>query len=187
MAPANESSSLTGSWETADPGPDVDQLWRNEPREALVSVQQFGPSEHAVFLEQYLSARGWMTRVVTHGASFDSEDVATSRARDLMAEVADGEHLVECLEAVEHDEMVDFVCIYTDDLPPDVEREELADTIRAHIEDGDANTVSELESPDNVTVDIFPRPMTNVRPTENVDVGDPTSVAEASEHHADSS
>ena len=157
--------------------------WLNEARSTVVSLHNFSRTEHLVLLEQYLSNNGLASRVTTHGATFQDQDVARARALDLMTEVSDGQHLVDCVLAIDNDDAVDFVCISPNSLPEGVTRDDIADVVDAHLGDGDPDELPDdatsMTGEDSVSIDIYPRPATHVVPANDVEVGEPTAPDEA--------
>lgn len=154
--------------------------WTHDDHGAIVTVQGTA-NDSLVLVEQYVSDNGLTSRVLTHGDSFEDQELAVARALDIMTELGDGEHLVDCILAVEHEEAVDFIAVYPDQIPDEVDLEEITDVVTAHLGDGDPDTLdedaTEFTGDDLVTIDVFPRPDTHVVPTETVEVGDPTTIS----------
>lgn len=174
------STVLPSGWEAVSPTDDASYEWKHDETGVLVSAHEVSHARSLVLVEQYITGAGYTSRVTTHGAEFDSEDVAVDRAHDMMAEISAGDHVVECLSVTEHEEAVDFVCVYRSDVPSDVSLDRLEEVVGDHLE-GDAGTITDPELAEQIgdgtiTIDVFPRPMTHVRPAGEVDVGDPTTV-----------
>lgn len=178
------------SSDTTTPAEDLPPGWAESPSEALhqwihtdhgviVSIQELSPGA-LVLVEQYVSDNGLTSRVLTHGASFDEVEHSIYRALDLMTEISDGQHLVECICAVEHDDAVDFVAVYPEEIPETIGLEEIANVVNTHLGDGDPATLdedaTEFTGEDMVTIDVFPRPDTHIAPTDSIEVGDATTI-----------
>ena len=159
--------------------------WSHSGHEMLVSVSKLSRSEYLVLVEQYITADGLTSRVTTHGASFDDEDTAHGRAIDIMAEASDGKHVVDTLCAFQQNDVVDFVAVYRDDVPPGVTVDELEDVVRAHLGDGDPDDLErkteDFVGEDSITIDVFPRPVTHVSNSDDVEVGDPTTITDGAD------
>lgn len=178
------SSSLPAGWQADESSEDLPQ-WLNDDLAMIVSVSDISCSEYLVLVEQYLSGNGWTSRVSTHGASFTDMADAESRAHDWMHEASEGQHVLECLCAVEHEDAIDFICHYRDELPDSISREELTAFVRASLYDDDADDLEQeaddLAGDDHIQIDIFPRPLTHVVRSANLEMGEATTAADRDE------
>lgn len=154
-----------GDWEecVTDESDDVYCRWQSKELSSVIEVSNVADSAIVVEVKQDVAVDGYISDVVSHLSMSDGLDDAIDRAVDFMAGATEGKYSVEALCAFESDEVVDFVCVYTDDLEAIKDLDVLREIIQVQLGDLDPDEASFDESEKDdaeasaVAIDIFPK------------------------------
>jgi len=153
------------------------------PVEVVAAQTETGGT--SIRVAQQVRVDGYETTIVTFGTSARGDEAVESRVSRILSEVDAGQHLVDPIAAVAHEDysMIDFVIVYTDEISglSVSMMDYLRDIVDAYIRSGrDVDIVAadlDLDAPDASTqpetmaLDICPRPMHRVESVSDRDVG----------------